>query len=227
MTADPRGARRSGARFGPLAPALGVAQRAIRRWIVPLDAAVDAVPFGGRVLEIGCGEGLVLERLLGRADEVIGVDLDERKIGSARARLPGPPRLRLECADAFAFLSTQPEASFDAALLVDTLSAFDTADQVRLLGELTRVLRPGGALIVKAIDTSPRWKASLSRRLSGFVCGALRMSLSAGQRFTYLPSAELADALERAGAAATIRHLHRERHHPIPHVLVVARKGVA
>jgi ubiquinone/menaquinone biosynthesis C-methylase UbiE len=226
---DPAGGTRarSGSRLGPFADLVGVAQRTIRARIVPLDAVAAAVPRGGRVLEIGCGEGLVLERVLDRVDSAIGVDLDERKVRVARARLGESPKLRIELADAAAFLEAAPAGSFDTALLVDTLSSFPPPEQAPLLRRMLRVLRPGGTLVVKAIDTTPRWKAALSRTVSGLVYRTLRMSLSAGQRFSYLPASELAGVLAEAGATVEVRHLHRERHHPIAHVLVVARVPTA
>jgi 2-polyprenyl-3-methyl-5-hydroxy-6-metoxy-1,4-benzoquinol methylase len=226
MPPDGMGSR-SGSALGRLAGPVGAVQRGIRRLIVPFGAVALAVPRGGRLLEIGCGEGLVIERVLAKAEEIWGVDRDARKIDAARARLAAATHVRLECADAFAFLAAEPAGAFDTVLLVDTLSAFAVADQKRLLQAAIAALRPGGTLIVKAIDAAPRWKAALSRAVSGAVFRGLRMSLSENQRFTYLPCGELRAILEETGAVVTIRQLHREHCHPIPHVLVVARVSAA
>ena len=41
---------------------------------------------GGRLLEVGCGTGLILERVNDAFDEVIGVDLSEGMLELARRR---------------------------------------------------------------------------------------------------------------------------------------------
>lgn len=224
MTRSPEAADRSGRWLGSMAALLGRAQRAVRSVIVPIGDVAAAVPKGHRLIDIGCGEGLVLERVLARADEIVGVDLDARKIAFARSRLAAAAHVRLHHGDAFAFLAAQRDASVSTVLLVDTLSALQVRAQDRLLEETVRVLEPGGTLVLKLMDASPRWKAALSRALSTLVCAGFRMSLSDGQRFTYRSSAELLELLVAAGTSVEVRHLHAERHHPLPHVLLLARR---
>ncbi len=215
---------RTGLRAGGMAALLGGLQRGLRDLIVPLDRVAEVVPAQGRVLEVGCGEGLVLKRLVARSTRVVGVDIDERKILGARQRFAGQPHVELVLQDAFTYLSGTPDGSFTTALLVDTLSGFAPGDQLTLLAEMYRVLEPSGLLVLKAIDGDVRWKAALSRALSGLVCGVFQMSFSAGQKFTYMSADALREALEALGGVVVVRHLHRERFHPIPHVLLVARK---
>jgi len=205
-------------------PVVGRLQERIRQAIVPLDEVARAVPLGGPVLEIGCGEGLVLEQLAHRIPRLVGVDLDARKIARARERLVGFPQVTLHLADGFAFLQTLEKGSFPTTLLIDTLSSFAPEDQARLLAEMVRILEPGGLLLIKAIDGRVFIKTTLSRLLSGLVYRVLRLSLSHGQRFTYLSSSELEGMLQTLGCEVEIRHLHREHFHPIPHILLLARK---
>jgi len=47
----------------------------------------DAAQRGGRVLDIGCGEGLLLEKLAACVGEVVGIDPDEGAVFRARKRL--------------------------------------------------------------------------------------------------------------------------------------------
>ena len=206
-------------------PFSGGLQQRIRNAIVPLDEVAGAVPAQGRILEIGCGEGLILKRLVDRSVSLVGVDIDERKVAMARSAFAGDPHVRLQVQDAFEFLAGTADGCYSAALLADTLSSFAPERQVPLLREMFRVVAPGGLLIVKAIDGKVRWKTAMSRLLSGLVYRVLRLSVSDGQRFTYMASGELKAALEAMGGEVTVRHLHRERFHPIPHILVVAAKG--
>ena len=59
---------------------------------IPLDA-------GDRLLDIGCGTGLLLGRLVGRSPfrELTGVDLSPGMVAQARTRLPASVRLLASC----------------------------------------------------------------------------------------------------------------------------------
>lgn len=214
----------SGTWLGSFLPAVGRLQERIRQAIVPLGEIARAVPSGGPVLEIGCGEGLILEHLAHRIPNLVGVDLDARKIARAHERLAAFPGVTLHLADAFAFLRSIKDGSFPTALLVDTLSSFAPEDQGRLITEMVRILEPGGLLLIKAIDGKVFIKTALSRLLSGLVYRVLHLSISHGQRFTYLGASELEVMLQELGCEVVARHLHREHFHPIPHILLLARK---
>jgi SAM-dependent methyltransferase len=102
---------------------------------------------GLSVLDIGCGGGR-LAPLLGAAASVTGVDTDQAALARARARhaaLPGHGFARMDAA-ALAF----PEASFDAALMLDVLDQL--ADPAAALAEAARVLARGGRLMVTATN---------------------------------------------------------------------------
>src|SRR5262245_4896043 len=56
-----------------------------RAWTAPLADVVAAVPRRGRVLDVGCGHGLVANAIALRDEQasVLGVDISETKIASA------------------------------------------------------------------------------------------------------------------------------------------------
>jgi SAM-dependent methyltransferase len=94
-----------------------------------------------RILDAGCGTGgnaLALARL----GAVTGVDLHPRAIALARQR--GLPRLARASIEALPF----PSASFDAVVSVDVLYHQAVADDAAALGELARVCRPGGVVVL-------------------------------------------------------------------------------
>lgn len=82
---------------------------------------LDAVPpSGGDVLDIGCGDGLLVEKLATKATRVIGLDPDPRAINQARRRLTETPNAQVVLGS---FL-TAPELdgqSFDLITCVATL----------------------------------------------------------------------------------------------------------
>jgi SAM-dependent methyltransferase len=104
-------------------------------YLAKLDAVrryLDAMPSATRVLDAGCGEGILVEEYAGRLD-IIGVDAN---YSSARVTLGSVTALPL------------PDASFDRALCLDVLEHLSYEDQPRALAELFRVLRPGGELFI-------------------------------------------------------------------------------
>lgn len=97
----------------------------------------------GKVIDAGMGGGRLVEALDLAGWEVIGIDLSETMVGLARARVPGladsllvAPVERLPFAD----------GAFDAVTALGVLEF--TADVSVALGELARVLRPGGDAVV-------------------------------------------------------------------------------
>lgn len=214
----------SGSLFARTFAILGYIQRIVRAKIVPLHRIAETLPKTERILEIGCGEGLVLQHILPQAEELIGIDIDIRKVEYAKTRFAGCPKVTILAEDAFGFLARVPSGYFNAVLLIDVLSAFPWAKQRLLLRESMRVVTDNGLVIIKAIDGGAGWKTKASRLLSGIVCQGLQLSLSEKQQFRYLHSNTLANMLSGFGAKVQLRHLHRESFHPIPHYLLTAWK---
>ena len=118
-----------------------------RRWLqraveVPILLRLGGRMAGGTALEIGCGQGAGLELILGRfgADRVVGIDLDETMIALARRRLDGRDHVDIRVGDAAAI--DLPDASVDAVF--DFAIVHHVPDWRAAIGEIRRVLRPGG-----------------------------------------------------------------------------------
>lgn len=95
---------------------------------------------GARVVDVGCGTGIVAEELVKRGCRVTGVDISEPMLERARARVP-QASLLVARAEALPF----SRADFDAAT---SAQAFHWFDQPRALAELARVVRPGGLIAI-------------------------------------------------------------------------------
>ncbi len=191
------------------------------RWATcPLRAVAAAIPLTGRVLEVGCGHGLLANYLaLESPDrEVHGVDIDGPKIEAARragamsgatfsVTDPHSPRL--------------PDGPWDAIAIVDVLYLLTEDEQRRILRACATALAPGGILVVKEMSPSPRWKAAWNRAQETLAVRVLRIT-EGGGGFVFLPPAQLAGWMADDGLTATHRPLHKG--YPHPHHLVVGRK---
>lgn len=118
-----------------------------------LDLALAHCPSPGRVLDVGCGTGLLLRDLAQRlpgAAILAGVDAAPGMIEQARAKACDP-RLRFEqgTAERLPF----PHAAFD--LVISTTSFDHWSDQRAGLAECHRVLAPRGLLVLT--DLCSNW----------------------------------------------------------------------
>jgi ubiquinone/menaquinone biosynthesis C-methylase UbiE len=95
-----------------------------------------------RALDVGCGCGSFAARLARAADRIDAVDADREVIAEA-ARLHSSPRIRFRAGD---FLELAlPSDAYD---VVTSIAALHHMDFDRALGEMKRVLRPGGRLAI-------------------------------------------------------------------------------
>lgn len=120
-----------------------------RRWLqraleAPILLRLGGRMAGGTALEIGCGQGAGIEVVLDRfgADRVVGIDLDETMIARARRRLAGRNDVEVRVGDAAAI--DLADASVDAVF--DFGIVHHVPDWRAAIGEVARVLRPGGHL---------------------------------------------------------------------------------
>lgn len=112
-------------------------------------AMAEAVPEGSRVLEIGCGTGLLTERLVGRAARVTAIDQSPPMLEQARQRLAAAGSGALTLVETTASeIGALPERDFDAVATSFCLSEMSAGEREFVLTEVARRLRPGGRLIV-------------------------------------------------------------------------------
>jgi SAM-dependent methyltransferase len=108
------------------------------------DAAIEMLPPGARVLEVGVGTGRIARPLLGRGMDITGLDLSRRMMDRLLEALPpGAPRPPLAEADATQ-LPLRAEV-FDAVLSVHVFHLI--ANWRKALAEVRRVLKPEGVFL--------------------------------------------------------------------------------
>ncbi|MEE9386176.1 MAG: class I SAM-dependent methyltransferase [Nannocystaceae bacterium] len=108
-------------------------------------ALVKRVAVGKTVLEVGCGTGLILERVCGFASEARGIDVSPGMLEKARER-------GLEVGEGSATALPFKDASFDVAYSFKVLA--HVPDFGLALREMARVVRPGGHMVFDVYNRS-------------------------------------------------------------------------
>jgi ubiquinone/menaquinone biosynthesis C-methylase UbiE len=112
-------------------------------------AGLARCPEGGALLDVACGFGRHAVPLAAAGYAVTGVDRSRSLLEEARRRAGGPSPVFVE-----ADYRELPfaDGSFDAALnLYTSLGYLGDEEDTRVLGEIARVLRPGGRLVVETM----------------------------------------------------------------------------
>ncbi len=168
-----------------------------------VDAALDlARPSPAAVLlDAGTGTGAMLRALATRPDRphiAVGVDASAAMLGRV-PRLPDGWQVRRASIEALPF----DDASFDLALAAYVLHVLEPSTRTAALGELRRVLRPGGRLVT-ITPVAPGRALSLP-----FWLALSRLARAAPRRFGGLrhldPRVELIEAGLHLERACTVR----------------------
>jgi ubiquinone/menaquinone biosynthesis C-methylase UbiE len=106
------------------------------------DMVMTTAPAGGRVLDLGCGDGSLLTRDLAERYHVVGVDLSLAQLRRARQIVP---QAQFICADATAL--HLPAESFDAVVAFYSLNHVPREQLPDLFEAIHRWLRPGGLFV--------------------------------------------------------------------------------
>ena len=167
-------------------------------------ADLAALGPGDTALDVACGTGdlaIELARRVGPGGEVIGSDFAEEMLERARAKDPG---LVWEWGNALEL--PYARGRFDAATV--GFGARNFSDLQRGLAEMTRVVKPGGRVVVLEITTPRKPPLSTFYRVwFDHVVPLIGRLTGEQEAYTYLPSSVrrfpgpegLAAAMQRAG----------------------------
>jgi len=117
------------------------------------DTWLGELPFGGHILDAGCGHGQpVIARLLEKGYRVTGTDLSPRMLERARGNFPGVSFINQMIGE------IRSEAEYDGACSLSSMLYLDPIDLSHAVYRLYRALKPGGLLFLYANDLHPAWR---------------------------------------------------------------------
>ena len=152
--------------------------------LAAVRAYLDALPGRTRVLDAGCGEGVLVSEYAGRLD-ITGVDANYASDRVTHGSLTALP---------------YPADTFDRALCLDVLEHLSFEDQPRALAELHRVLLPSGELLVSVPNL-----AHLQSRVQFALRGRLIRTASEYKHPGDRPIGEYIQLARRAGFTLAAR----------------------
>lgn len=175
------------------------------------------VPKQGIILDIGCGHG-VLSNLLAIASperQVLGIDIDAKKIALAQRTIGNRRNIQFEVGDA-AFL---PSRSYHAVTIADVMYLIPPDTQRTILASIASALEPKGILIWKTHSHQPRWKYGVTYAQEWLMT---KLGPTQGDGIFFMDTQESLQAIRTAGLNPTVVPMPSRR--PYSDILFVGSK---
>ena len=109
---------------------------------------------GKRVLDVGCGGGLLSEGMAVRGADVTGIDLSEKALGVARLHLLESGQRVDYRKVAAEQLAAEMPAAFDIVTCLEMLE--HVPDPASIVASCARLVKPGGRVFFSTINRNPK-----------------------------------------------------------------------
>jgi len=119
-------------------------------WIEQVSGGLE----GKRVVDVGCGGGILSESLAARGARVVGIDLGEKALGVAKLhQLESGSNVdyRLVAAES---LAAESPATFDLVTCMELLE--HVPDPASIVAACAALAKPGGLVVVSTINRNPK-----------------------------------------------------------------------
>ena len=140
---------------------------------------LDAVPSNtSHVLDVGCGDGLLLQKLSTRTEHLTGIDPDSSALSQARTRFSNSAKVRLILGD---FLIS-PELEKQGFDLITCVAALHHMPLIPALERMRDLLAPGGQIRVVGLAAN---KTITDWGISGLLLVPIRLMSKAHNESGY------------------------------------------
>ncbi|MCP2621208.1 class I SAM-dependent methyltransferase [Candidatus Aminicenantes bacterium AC-334-E05] len=177
-------------------------------------------PRRGEIIDLGCGNGLFtnLLKLGSKERKITGYDLDEKKIQIAR-KTQEISNSGINFYHADILKIDYPES--DVFCLSDVLYLIPYKQQYLILKKCYSSLRKNGLLVIKEIDTKPKWKYLWNFFQETFAVKILNFTL--GRNFYFRGENEFKKILSEIGFKVKVIRL--DKGYWYPHILYLCYKN--
>ena len=185
----------------------------LRPLIIPFEIIEKHVPKKGTIVDIGCGYGIFANHISKKSKDrkVIGIDLNEKRIEAAKKIFRNESNLEFICSN----ITNSKIPKTDVITAIDILHHIpDKENQENLLKSCYFVLKNGGVLILKDLDTKPSWKFYWNK-IHDFV-------MTKGEPVLYNSKEEILELLKKSGFVIEKWELFKG--YPYAHVLFIGKK---
>lgn len=112
----------------------------------------SSLPTSAVILDAGCGTGILAQRIAERGNRIIGVDYSHGML--AKARNGGNADGKLNTAFVQGDIESLPfrDSTFNMSLCLGVVTYLESCENV--LYELSRTLKPGGTLVLSAVNSA-------------------------------------------------------------------------
>lgn len=149
------------------------------RKIAFVEKLLSGLPAGARILDAGCGEGVLVEKFRALDFDITGCDLNYESEFVQKADILAMP---------------YPDNTFDAVLFLDVIEHLSVLDQETALLELKRILKDTGTLVISIPNL-----AHAASRLSFYFTGRLVRTATITKHPGDRPIAEYLDMVHKNG----------------------------
>ncbi len=185
---------------------------AIRFWTGSLGELEALLPKQGKILDLGCGYGILANYLglCSASREVIGIEIDKEKLKLADR---GVANVSFIAGDIIKVKLPQVQAIVIADVL-HHLSSYQ--EQELLIEKCYQLLAEKGVLLISDVDNYSLWKLILGR-LTDFI-------LYPGEKILYCYSDSMLALLNKYFLSDNIK-MKRLKYNPYPHVVYQCQKN--
>jgi len=187
--------------------------------ICPLVHLETLFPKEGRIIDLGCGNGL-FPNILGIGSyrrRIIGADLDGKKIATAEKTKERLANISYNAGN----IVTMAYPPADVFSLIDVLYLIPYDKQEAILKKCSDALSPQGHLIIKEMDTRPRWKYVWNYWQETLAVKVLGFTL--GERFYFRSRNNFQNLLSSLGFRVQVVRL--DKGYWYPHIAYICTRG--
>lgn len=192
----------------------------IRNTILPLNDIESNTPKRGKILDVGCGHGILCKKLARSSPrrEILGIDPSIQKINLAKKGSSYFKKLRFKKS----YIKDLNEKNFDCIIVIDVMYLFPLNEKVQFLKEIKKRLKKGGKFILKEVEKNDSYTDILVTIEETIMVKVFRKTYSDFKEIFIVRKKETKDILNNLGFKV-VKESYIRGLLPYPHLLIIAK----